>query len=225
MTYYNLLVKGIEDKTTSKENTDETAEITANVQYISMKYILIGLLAGMFLAVCWYAVVYIMTQTVKDVDEVKIITNLPVFGTVLRSNENGKRNIVDRWIDSWFAHNKKSENNELLLTRISHEVAMLAGQKDKRNLLVACSESDQNLKKQADSLVEKLRELGMNVTSTDSLVSDNTEVLKQLESADSAVFVEQLMKSERNQIREAVELCRRCQVEVLGSVIVGSDSY
>ena len=225
MTYYNLLVKGIEDKTTSKENTDETAEITANVQYISMKYILIGLLAGMFLAVCWYAVVYIMTQTVKDVDEVKIITNLPVFGTVLGSNENGKRNIIDRWIYSWFAHNKKSENNELLLTRISHEVAMLAGQKDKRNLLVACSESDQNLKKQADSLVEKLRELGMNVTSTDSLVSDNTEVLKQLESADSAVFVEQLMKSERNQIREAVELCRRCQVEVLGSVIVGSASY
>lgn len=223
--YFNLLTKDCEDQTLVKEDTQETANMTANVQYISMKYVLIGLLAGMFLAVCWYAVIYIMTQTVKDVDEVKIITNLPVFGTVLRSNENGKRKIVDRWIDSWFAHNKKSENNELLLTRISHEVAMLAGQKDKRNLLVACSESDQNLKKQADSLVEKLRELGMNVTSTDSLVSDNTEVLKQLESADSAVFVEQLMKSERNQIREAVELCRRCQVEVLGSVIVGSDSY
>lgn len=225
MTYYNLLVKESKDQTLVKEDTEETENMTANVQYISMKFIMIGLLAGMFLAVCWYAVVYIMTQTVKDVDEVKIITNLPVFGTVLGSNENGKRNIIDRWIDSWFAHDKKSENNELLLTRISHEVAMLAGQKDKRNLLVACSESDQNLKKQADSLVEKLRELGMNVTSTDSLVSDNTEVLKQLESADSAVFVEQLMKSERNQIREAVELCRRCQVEVLGSVIVGSDSY
>lgn len=223
--YFNLLAKDCEDQTIAKEDTQETANMIANVQYISIKYVLIGLLAGMFLAVCWYAVVYIMTQTVKDVDEVKIITNLPVFGTVLRSNENGKRNMIDRWIDSWFAHDKKSENNELLLTRISHEVAMLAGQKDMRNLLVACSESDQNLKKQADSLVEKLRELGMNVTSTDSLVSDNTEVLKQLESADSAVFVEQLMKSERNQIREAVELCRRCRVEVLGSVIVGSDSY
>lgn len=225
MGYFNLLVKESKDQPLVKEDTEATENVTANVQYISMKFILIGLLAGMFLAVCWYAVVYIMTQTVKDVDEVKIITNLPVFGTVLRSNENGKRNIIDRWIDSWFAHDKKSENNELLLTRISHEVAMLAGQKDKRNLLVACSESDQNLKKQADSLVEKLRELGMNVTSTDSLVSDNTEVLKQLESADSAVFVEQLMKSERDQIREAVELCRRCQVEVLGSVIVGNDSY
>lgn len=223
--YFDLLTKDCEDQTLVKEDTQATANMTANVQYISMKYILIGLLAGMFLAVCWYAVIYIMTQTVKDVDEVKIITNLPVFGTVLRNNENGKRNMIDRWIDSWFAHDKKSENNDLLLTRISHEVAMLAGQKDKRNLLVACSESDQNLKKQADSLVEKLRELGMNVTSTDSLVSDNTEVLKQLESADSAVFVEQLMKSERDQIREAVELCRRCQVEVLGSVIVGSDSY
>ena len=225
MTYYNLLVKESKDQTLVKEDTEETENMTANVQYISMKFILIGLLAGMFLAVCWYAVVYIMTQTVKDVDEVKIITNLPVFGTVLGSNENGKRNIIDRWIDSWFAHDKKSENNELLLTRISHEVAMLAGQKDKKCLLIACSGNDQNVKKQADSLVKKLRELGMNVTSTDSLVSDNTEVLKQLESADSAVFVEQLMKSERNQIREAVELCRRCRVEVLGSVIVGSDSY
>lgn len=223
--YFSLLTKDCEDQTLVKEDTQETANMTANVQYISMKYILIGLLAGMFLAVCWYAVIYIMTQTVKDVDEVKIITNLPVFGTVLRSNDNGKRNVIDRWIDSWFAHDKKSENNDLLLTRISHEVAMLAGQKDKKCLLIACSGSDQNVKKQADSLVEKLRKLGMNVTSTDGLVSDNTEVLKQLESADSAVFVEQLMKSERNQIREAVELCRRCQVEVLGSVIVGSDSY
>lgn len=223
--YFNLLTKDCEDQTLVKEDTQETANMTANVQYISMKYVLIGLLAGMFLAVCWYAVIYIMTQTVKDVDEVKILTNLPVFGTVLRSNDNGKRNMIDRWIDSWFAHDKKSENNDLLLTRISHEVAMLAGQKDKKCLLIACSGNDQNVKKQADSLGEKLRELGMNVTSTDSLVSDNTEVLKQLESADSAVFVEQLMKSERNQIREAVELCRRCQVEVLGSVIVGSDSY
>lgn len=223
--YFNLLAKDCEDQTIAKEDTQETANMTANVQYISIKYILIGLLAGMFLAVCWYAVIYIMTQTVKDVDEVKIITNLPVFGTVLRSNENGKRNMIDQWIDSWFVHDKKSENNELLLTRISHEVAMLAGQKDKKCLLIACSGNDQNVKKQADSLVEKLRKLEMNVTSTDGLVSDNTEVLKQLESADSAVFVEQLMKSERNQIREAVELCRRCQVEVLGSVIVGSDSY
>ena len=63
MTYYNLLVKGIEDKTTSKENTDETAEITANVQYISMKYILIGLLAGMFLAVCWLSLIHISEPT------------------------------------------------------------------------------------------------------------------------------------------------------------------
>lgn len=223
--YFNLLTKDGEDQTLVKVDTEENENVMVKVQYISMKYILIGLLAGMFLAVCWYAVVYIMTQTVKDVDEVKIITNLPVFGTVLGSNENAKRNIIDRWIDSWFVHDKKSENNELLLTRISHEVAMLAGQKDKKCLLIACSGNGQNVKKQADSLVEKLRKLGMNVTSTDSLVSDNTEVLKQLDCADSVVFVEQLMKSERNQIREAIELCRRCQVEVLGSVIVGSDSY
>ena len=65
----------------------------------------------------------------------------------------------------------------------------------------------------------------MDVAGTDGLLTDNTEVLKQLENTDGVVLIEQLMKSDRNQIRDAIELCRRCQAEVLGSVVIGSDCY
>lgn len=226
MTYYDLLVKPVEEENAKAADQEATAVAIPTVQYVNVKYILVGLLAGMFLTVCWYAVIYIMTQTVKDVDEVKAVTNLPVFGAVLKDTQAAKRNAIDRWIDSWFAHGRKSEDNELLLMRISHEVAMLAEQKNMKHLLITAYAGDgEETKEQAENLAENLRELGMTVTCTDGLISDNTEVLKQLESADGAVFVEQLMKSDRNEIRDAVALCKRCQVEILGNVVVGSDAY
>ena len=134
--YYDLLVKPVEEE---NANATEQAAITATtlpaVQYVNIKYILIGLLAGMFLAVCYHAVVYIMTGTVKDVDEVKTVTMLPVFGSVLKSEKHYRYNIVDRWIDSLF-NNGKKEDNELLLERIGHEIAMLAEQKNNKHLLL-----------------------------------------------------------------------------------------
>ena len=167
-----------------------------------------------------------MTQTVKDADEVKAVTNLPVFGMVLKNKKAEKGNRIDRWIDSWFAHGRKSEDTEILLMRISHEVAMLAEQKNMQHLLLTVYESNgEETREYAEDLAEKLSELGMTVTCTDGLISNNTEVLKQLEYADGAVFVEQLMKSDRKEIRDAVALCERCKVEVLGNVVIGSDSY
>ena len=226
MTYYNLLVKPIEEEKVQENDKGVETAITPTVQYVNIKYILIGLLAGMFLAVCWYAVIYIMTQTVKDADEVKAVTNLPVFGMVLKNKQTEKGNRIDRWIDSWFAHGRKSEDTELLLMRISHEVAMLAEQKNMQHLLLTVYESNgEETREYAEDLAEKLSELGMTVTCTDGLISNNTEVLKQLEYADGAVFVEQLMKSDRKEIRDAVALCERCKVEVLGNVVIGSDSY
>ena len=49
---------------------------------------------------------------------------------VLKNKKAEKGNRIDRWIDSWFAHGRKSEDTEILLMRISHEVAMLAEQKE-----------------------------------------------------------------------------------------------
>ena len=128
----------------------------------------------------------------------KAVTNLPVFGMVLKNKQTEKGNRIDRWIDSWFAHGRKSEDTELLLMRISHEVAMLAEQKNMQHLLLTVYESNgEETREYAEDLAEKLSELGMTVTCTDGLISNNTEVLKQLEYADGAVFVEQLMKSDR----------------------------
>lgn len=55
---------------------------------------------------------------------------------------------------------------------------------------------------------------------SDSIASDSLEALEQLQKVDGVVFVEQLMKSSREDIRKETELCSRYQIAVLGNVVV-----
>ena len=48
-------------------------------------------------------------------------------------------------------------------------------------------------------------------------------VLLQIPKADGVVFVEQLMKSSREDIRKETELCNRYQIAVLGNVVVDGE--
>lgn len=50
-----------------------------------------------------------------------------------------------------------------------------------------------------------------------------TEALEQLQKVDGVVFVEQLMKSSREDIRKETELCSRYQIAVLGNVVVDGE--
>ena len=60
---------------------------------------------------------------------------------------------------------------------------------------------------------------------SDSIASDSLEALEQLQKVDGVVFVEQLMKSSREDIniRKETELCSRYQIAVLGNVVVDGE--
>ena len=226
ITYFKLLTKPLDDSMEQEDNdTDSqiTVDNTAKTSYLSAKYILVGLIAGAFLVVLWYACVYIISQTVKDTDDLKVVTGLPIFGTVLSNGELDKRNKVDRWIDSLFSRGKKKEDDAVLLERVCHEIELQAKKNEAENVLVTGSASVDSVKKMIDKVQQKLSETGLKAEKSDSIISDSIEALDQLQKADGVVFVEQLMKSSREDIRKEIELCKRYQVQMLGNVVVGEE--
>lgn len=224
LTYFNLLTKPLdesmnqEERDTAEQNVADTA---VKMNYFSTKYVLVGVIAGAFLVALWYACVYIITQTVKDTDDLKVVTGLPIFGTVLSNGELDKRNKVDKWIDSLFSRGKKKEDDAVLLERVCHEIELQAKKKEVKNILVTSSADTEDIALIMDKVQQKLTELGVAVVKSDSIASDSIEALEQLQKADGVVFVEQLMKSSREDIRKETELCSRYQVEMLGNVAVG----
>ena len=226
LTYFNLLTKPLdesmnqEERDTAEQNVADTA---VKMNYFSTKYVLVGVIAGAFLVALWYACVYIITQTVKDTDDLKVVTGLPIFGTVLSNGELDKRNKVDKWIDSLFSRGKKKEDDAVLLERVCHEIELQAKKKEVKNILLTSSAGNEDIALIMDKVQQKLTELGVAVVKSDSIASDSIEALEQLQKADGVVFVEQLMKSSREDIRKETELCSRYQVEMLGNVAVGEE--
>lgn len=226
LTYFDLLAKPLDESVDQKEKDTEDQNVADNavkMNYFSAKYVLVGLIAGAFLVVLWYACVYIITQTVKDTDDLKVVTGLPIFGTVLSNGELDKRNKVDKWIDSLFSRGKKKEDDAVLLERVCHEIELQAKKKEVKNILVTSSADTEGIALIMDKVQQKLTELGVSAVKSDSIASDSIEALEQLQKADGVVFVEQLMKSSREDIRKETELCSRYQVEMLGNVAVGEE--
>lgn len=226
LTYFDLLAKPLDESVDQEEKDTEDQNVADNavkMNYFSAKYVLVGLIAGAFLVVLWYACVYIITQTVKDTDDLKVVTGLPIFGTVLSNGELDKRNKVDKWIDSLFSRGKKKEDDAVLLERVCHEIELQAKKKEVKNILVTSSADTEGIALIMDKVQQKLTELGVSAVKSDSIASDSIEALEQLQKADGVVFVEQLMKSSREDIRKETELCSRYQVEMLGNVAVGEE--
>lgn len=226
ITYFKLLTKPLDESMEQEDNGEDsqiTVDNTSKTSYFSAKYILVGLIAGAFLVALWYACVYIISQTVKDTDDLKVVTGLPIFGTVLRNGELDKRNKVDKWIDSLFSRGKKKEDDAVLLERICHEIELQAKKKEVKNILLTSSAGNEDIALIMDKVQQKLTELGVSAVKSDSIASDSIEALEQLQKADGVVFVEQLMKSSREDIRKETELCSRYQVEMLGNVAVGEE--
>ena len=226
LTYFNLLTKPLdesmnqEERDTAEQNVADTA---VKMNYFSTKYVLVGVIAGAFLVALWYACVYIITQTVKDTDDLKVVTGLPIFGTVLSNGELDKRNKVDKWIDSLFSRGKKKEDDAVLLERVCHEIELQAKKKEVKNILLTSSAGNEDIALIMDKVQQKLTELGVSAVKSDSIASDSIEALEQLQKADGVVFVEQLMKSSREDIRKETELCSRYQIAVLGNVVVDGE--
>lgn len=225
-TYFTLLAKPLDEamKQEKKGTADQNVADTAvKMNYFSAKYVLVGVIAGAFLVALWYACVYIISQTVKDTDDLKLVTGLPVFGTVLGTGKPDKRSKLDKWIDSLFTRGKKKEEETVLLERVCHEIELQAKKKEVKNILLTSSTGSEDIVLIMDKVQQKLTELGVAVVKSDSIASDSIEALEQLQKADGVVFVEQLMKSSREDIRKETELCSRYQVEMLGNVAVGEE--
>lgn len=226
LTYFNLLTKPLDESMNQEERDTADQNMTDNavkMNYFGAKYISIGLIAGAFLVALWYACVYIISQTVKDTDDLKLVTGVPVFGAVLGTGKPDKRSKLDKWIDSFFTRGKKKEEETVLLERICHEIELQAKKKEVKNILLTSSAGTEDIAPIMDKVQQKLTELGVSVVKSDSIASDSIEALEQLQKADGVVFVEQLMKSSREDIRKETELCSRYQVEMLGNVAVGEE--
>ncbi|MCD8010915.1 MAG: hypothetical protein LUF34_09100 [Lachnospiraceae bacterium] len=225
-TYYYLLLdrtimENVSEETETEEETEETAESESiSVQWINLKYILLGLLAGAFLAIVWYGLRYILSPYLRVSEDMKDVYGVRVLGELAGTqNETASRNVIDRWILSLFRSGTDELSEEERLRMICAEVRITAEKASMKRIYLTGTGSAEQMESAARQLSEKLGGEIETVCIGKSVVLD-PESLEALAASEGAVLVEQIGSSRYDDVKRECELCALNHVSVIGSVVL-----
>ena len=212
--YLDELLEEENEEADTKNNIKESEIL---VDYFNIKYILVGLFAGLFISCCWFFVSYILDIHLLTIQELETDFGMHILDTfTVELKQNKKRCIIDCWINRLF-HINKDVCRENKIKMVSTNIQSFA---EKNNLekihitSVASSDEVENIKREIFKEIDG-KELVVSVGN--SIISDQKS-LKQLASSDGVVLVERVKDSILKEVEKEVEICRNQGIQIIGVI-------
>lgn len=217
--YYRALIDSESVTNTAQVNgaSNHTEEIEPKINFISKKYILLGFIAGALLACCYYAFLYFMDSKLHTTLEITDCFGISLLGEL--DAKNNQKSKIDTWIYRLFEGDKPefSDNERMNMICAGIKIAVDQGKMNSLHIIGTANTEDVNSVK--NKLSELLKDMNVKITVGKSVVYDPIS-LEQLSSADGTVFVEQLKKSPYDDIEQEIEVCKKYDVKVIGSIVL-----
>ena len=194
--YYNYLIAHT-DGTPENVVIEADTEPAPAKRSVSKKYILLGFLGGGFLAVMYYSLKYIFSSRLRTADDVNTLFNLSVIGTVNKSN-------VEKGIDI-----------------LAAELALDIAKKSAKSIsIIGASATDaaNTFKAKLESLL-KDKCAGSDIKVIKNVLGSEDD-MKLLADSEYAILVEQTDVSKYEDIASELELCKKYEVNTLGSLVI-----
>ena len=193
--YYELLI------TSEMENGDrEKAAVepysASAPSVIQPKWIVIGILGGVFLACVWIVVPYLATKKLRTERDLEFSFGVPVIAAA------------------------KSFSEEEICT-LAEEICVFAESRGQEAVFLwGCA--DPSCSALREALLHALRSGGMQQAVSCSRDDSRSEEMRKLAGAKTAFLVERTGKSSYSDILREVELCRLADAALLGSIVIES---
>lgn len=213
---YDVLKEGDASQQQGEFPTIEAEEKVA-VNYISVKYIILGLVVGAFLVCCWVGIRYLFTSRIRVVEDLETAFGIPVFGTV-KSKRRKSSSWVDKLIYTVFC-GKDNFSEQDYIRMISAGVRIAAQKRKIQNLFITGTCTEEDVQKLVKELEERLKKDITTVQTGISVIVD-PESLEKLSEAEAVVVVEKIGGSRYNDVKNELEKCSINCVPVLGCVVI-----
>ncbi|MGN0401979.1 MAG: hypothetical protein ACI4HQ_06925 [Acetatifactor sp.] len=213
--YYTLL------KTDAlEEGVEPVTTVTVSAFSGSVKYIFIGMLLFVFVYVFYLFMKYIFNNKLRVTDDIKLIYNLPLLGTIHRKTFRKKPFVfVDSWLMKLRDHNKRSFSEEEATGLAAVAVKMQAKKEGLDAVYcIGCDLKDNSLQvvEQMQMMLKK-DDITINVLNN---VLYNQEAMEQLQGAKAVFLLEKAGETLYDEITQELELLERQDIKVLGAVVV-----
>lgn len=179
-----------------------------------IKYSMVGLLAGGFLSVCWFAAVYILNGRVHTEGDLKSQFKLRILGTFSLPEKKGFLCGIDRWLERLEGTAERPSEEEVLERCV---VNIQNYTEEGSQILFTGTVSEEQLHRLGSKLSEKLT--GRNLVISPDM-NKSTETLRQLADCQAVILVEQREVSRLNDIREELESVQGLKKPVVGCLVM-----
>ncbi len=185
--YYNVLVKQLSG--TDMSMTEKTISSPGLVQ---PKWILIGIVCGVFLGILFLAMNYTLSGKLRVAQDLEIPLGIPVLETIKSGNEAEKLEAVAKGI---------------------HRLLESSGQS---SLFISFVDTPR-ARTVSDSVAKAFSEESITVSSAPN---DTGPFIADISDAGAVLFVEEIGKSRYTDIKARVSACRKFSVPTVGGIVI-----
>lgn len=216
--YYDALING-EDKNVNGTSSNGD-EASASIDYFKIKYIIVGAFVGVFLAVCWFAFIYIISNSLRIKDDVSDALGISVLGTVKADSDKKKIfGFIDKLIYKIFYGKGSQFTEEERIKMIGAGVRISADKGEMKNVFITGSCNDSETERIKDLVKSAVGKTSATIKSGATIVYD-PESLEAMSASDGVVIVERTGYSLYEDILREKELCEKYNVPIIGAVVI-----
>lgn len=208
MEYYKIFDADVEEQEQVKEK---------NVSF-SVKYLLIGAIIGVAIAVLYVLLSYMSSSKLRRPEELAQIYNTCLVGTLRASQKNKIFSCVDRFIDK---HTQKENlTAQQQLAFCLSNLKMICKKADLKSIaLVTDYILDETEKEYIDAICKGLSEQNITLTVCE-LIRKDLEAYEKAQKEGNAVLLEKVGVSSYSHIETTVAMCEQADIKLHGVIAV-----
>lgn len=209
----------------AKESSSQSLESTSivndvNIQYINIKYILVGAFGGLVLS-CFYILCKLFFNN-RLVSDYYILEDLqaPLLGVIQKEDKGktlGKK--IDYVIETLFWDKKEKHSADDKLKMICTDIQLISQKNGINKIFITSSVDLEKNNNIIDKLSKELEKFNINFSVGKSILNDEDSLKKCVE-MDGVIFVEIRNESLLNEISNEIESCKKYGLDNLGFIII-----
>jgi hypothetical protein len=224
--YYDALITLTQLKSAEEtEDVDagehgDAVDIAIRTPRISAKYVILGAIAGAFIACVWLVLVFIMSSTFHKIEEVQELYALPVLGQISNMSATKKwLSFVDRWLDSLRYREGMTQEEQMELAVSNISVSLKRDGVNRIFLTSSCHFTDVE-RSDINAIMDRIRKAGVEVSYGENIMR-NVAAFETMASTGHVILVEKPGASRYEEIERELTLCMEQGAGVMGIVGMG----
>lgn len=214
LTEQQLLLLDLEEKGTSN------ITIAVPQPTLSIKYMLLGAVLGIFFVCMWITCKMLFTAKLQTAEEIRNLYNIRLLGEItVSTNKKHFLSIIDKKILEAKNRKKKKLSMEQQIKLVAVNVALSCKQKEINSIYITGSEYENIDVRILDRIRRELSEQGIQVKEGGNIFYD-AESLRQGTEIGTILFIEQKAQSIYDEISNELNLAKEQNNYILGAIVL-----